>query len=179
MIEGKPEKPEQLSSLSECPNSHTSLSQSSNQRNESRFSSAAPAHTHLGWLSTGHPASHRNSSTHGMGLAASTGHSKAGQLLVCGAQTKSAHSAWVSQNSLPLYINSRGNHLTPGAAATGLDPSAWIYQEQCATSEALTYMQRQFQKQGNSRAKRIQAGYVLAFRRDRHVDESHFIESLL
>lgn len=101
------------------------------------------------------------------------------KLLVCGAQTKSAHSAWVSQNSLPLYINSRGNHLTPGAAATGLDPSAWIYQEQCATSEALTYMQRQFQKQGNSRAKRIQAGYVLAFRRDRHVDESHFIESLL
>lgn len=139
---------------------HFSLTEVELKEWKSLFQCCTYTHTHtlLGWLSTGQPASHRNYSTHRMGPAASTGHSKAGQSLVCGAQTKSAHSAYVNQNSPPLYTSSAGNQLTPCAAATGLDPSVWIYQEEHATSESLTYMQKQFQEQGNSRANRIQAG---------------------
>lgn len=47
--------------------------------------------------------------------------------------------------------------MTPCAAATALAPSVCIDQEEYVTAEVLTHMQRQFQKQGNSRAKRIHA----------------------
>lgn len=76
-----------------------------NQTNGSHFSSAAPAHTQT-WAGSA------QASLHPTGITAHTGWAwllpqvthKQDSPFVCGAQTKVAHSACVSQNSLPLHI---------------------------------------------------------------------------